>query len=1103
MVDYSLWEVIENGNAPLITKLFEGVETVIAPSTTDEKAQRRLELKARSTLLMGIPNEHQLMVNSIKDAKSSLQAVEKCSEVLDQTFDRLQKLISQLEIHGESISLEDVNQKFLRSLSLEWNTYTIVWRNKPKIDTLRLDYLYNNLKIYEAEVKGTSSSSTNIQNVAFVSSNNTSRTNGEVNTYHGVATTKTQATAINSITIDNLSDAIICAFFASQPNSPHLDNEDLQQINPNDLEEIDLRWQMAMLTMRVRRFLKNTGRKLTVNGTETIRFDKSKVECYNYHKRGHFVRECKAPRNQDNRYRENTRSVPVETTTSNALMVLVIMIRVIKQKKSIYKEDIKLLKREIYLKEVAITELKRKLELAQKQKDEIQLTEEKLENSSKSLSKLIDCQIVDKCKIGLGYNAIPPPYTGNFLPPKHDLSLSGIEEFVNESSEAKASVDKPKVVRKNNGAPIIKDWVSHSEEEDVPQAKKEKKQPKAVLNVVKGNQINAVKGNQVNGVKASACWVRKPKTKVIDRVSKHNKDMLPLEVTPKEGKLQAEVQSKLLTDESHVLLKVPRKKNMYSIDLKNIVPKGGLTCLFAKATSDESKVWHRRLGHINFKTMNKLVKGNLVRGIPLKLFEIDQTCVACQKGKQHRASCKSKTVSSISQPLHMLHMDLFGLTFVKRLMKKMYCLVVTDDYSRFSWVFFLATKDETSGILKSFITGVENLIDQRVKVIRCDNGTEFKNKEMNQFCERKGIKREFSIARTPQQNGVAERKNRTLIEAARTMLADSKLPTTFWAKAVNTACYSSPDAGFKPLGYNEKKVTEEPGKEGGDPSNKNDSVNSTNNINTAGNGNSTNNVNTVISIVNTAGIEVNAASNNTSIKLPNDLNMPELEDIVYSDIYERCLTLNSAPQDKKNDKELEEHVLFSSVQAKNNHKDFQNWIGCLAFHQRKKPKMLWEQNGLQEIRRNESAFVIKNKASLASFKDFMVYQMDVKSAFLYGKIEDEVYVCQPSGFEDPDFLDRVYKVEKALYGLHQAPRAWDKGDILLVQVYVDDIIFGSTKKSVCTEFEKMMHKKFQMSSMGELIFFLGQQVKQKEDGIFISQDKYVIEILKKFGFTDV
>ncbi|GJU17256.1 putative ribonuclease H-like domain-containing protein [Tanacetum coccineum] len=224
--------------------------------------------------------------------------------------------------------------------------------------------------------------------------------------------------------------------------------------------------------------------------------------------------------------------------------------------------------------------------------------------------------------------------------------------------------------------------------------------------------------------------------------------------------------------------KVPRKNNMYSVDLKNIVPKGGLTCLFAKATSDESKLWHRRLGHLNFKTMNKLVKGNLVRGLPSKLFENDQTCVACQKGKQHKASCKSKTENSISLPLHLLYMDLFGPTFVKCLMKKMYCLVFIDDYSRFTYVFFLATKDETSGTLKSFIIGIENLVDHKVKVIRCDNGTEFKNKEMNQFCEMKGILRQFS-ARNPQQNGVAERRNRTLIEAAKTMLADSKLPTTF------------------------------------------------------------------------------------------------------------------------------------------------------------------------------------------------------------------------------------------------------------------------------------------------------------------------------------
>ncbi|GJU39747.1 putative ribonuclease H-like domain-containing protein, partial [Tanacetum coccineum] len=214
--------------------------------------------------------------------------------------------------------------------------------------------------------------------------------------------------------------------------------------------------------------------------------------------------------------------------------------------------------------------------------------------------------------------------------------------------------------------------------------------------------------------------------------------LVPIEeTTAKAMVLQVFKSDPELTDENHVWLKVPRKDNMYYVDLGSIVPQGGLTYLFAKATLDESNLWHRRLGHINFKTINKLVRGNLVRGLPSKIFE-NHTCVACQKGKQHKSS---------------------------------------------------STKDETSGILKTFITGIENQINHRVKIIRCDNGTEFKNKEMNQFYEMKGIKREFSVARTLQQNRVAERKNRTLIEAAKTMLADSKLLTTFWAEAVNTACY--------------------------------------------------------------------------------------------------------------------------------------------------------------------------------------------------------------------------------------------------------------------------------------------------------------------------
>ncbi|GKA10167.1 hypothetical protein Tco_0689600 [Tanacetum coccineum] len=243
-------------------------------------------------------------------------------------------------------------------MSPEWNTHAVVWRNKADLDTMGMDDLYNNLKVYEPEVKGISSSSSSTQNMAFVSSsnNNTSSSNEAVNAAHGVTTASTQVNTAYSTNIDNLSDAVICSFFASQPNSPQLAHEDLQQIHPDDIEEMDLRWQMAMLTMRARRAL----------------------------------------RNQDNKKESSRRSVPVETSTSTAL--------------------------------VSCDGL-----------GGYDWSDQAEEGPNYALmaysSSSSDSEIVDNCKKGLGYekyNAVPPPYTGNFMPPTPDLSFTGLDEFVNE-----------------------------------------------------------------------------------------------------------------------------------------------------------------------------------------------------------------------------------------------------------------------------------------------------------------------------------------------------------------------------------------------------------------------------------------------------------------------------------------------------------------------------------------------------------------------------------------------------------------------------------------------------------------------------------------------
>ncbi|GKC00060.1 hypothetical protein Tco_0986196 [Tanacetum coccineum] len=372
MVDYSLWEVIENGNAPLITKLVEGVETIIAPATAEEKAQRRLELKARSTLLMGIPNEHQLKFNSIKDAKSLLQAIEK-------------------RFGGNAAT-----KKTQRNL----------------------------LKQY---------------------------TNGVVNTAHGATTASTQATSVNSTTIDNLSDVVICAFFSSQPNIPQLDNEDLQQIHPDDLEEMDLRW---------------------------------------------------ALRNQENRNRENTRSVQVETTTFDALISCDGLGDYDWSDQA--EEGPTNFALMAYSSTSSNSEVSTDLNCLESVEARL-LVYKKNESVYKK-----DIKIVDKYKIGLGYNDVPPPYK--------------IQKKSVKPSFAKIEYVKSKEQVKSPMKTTVKQRVNNVKDKNVNAAR-----PKAVVKAARPKTVvNAIKGNNVNAIKAPACWVWKPKTKVLDYVSKHNSASITL-----------------------------------------------------------------------------------------------------------------------------------------------------------------------------------------------------------------------------------------------------------------------------------------------------------------------------------------------------------------------------------------------------------------------------------------------------------------------------------------------------------------------------------------------------------------------------------------------
>nr|GEY05665.1 putative ribonuclease H-like domain-containing protein [Tanacetum cinerariifolium] len=1111
---YALWEVIEfrdSNEAPKddaatasasngFTKKKGRTITV----TTEDMQKRRNDVKARTTLLLALPDEHQLRFSKYKTTQELWATILKTfggneatkktkknllkqqfgnfkaegSETLEQTFNRLQVIVSQLEFMDIEIEQDDLDHN----------------SGKEEVNTASI-----------------STASTNVSHASV------------------------------NIGAASISQDTACAYIASQSN----------------------------------------GKKITIEGTDVAGFDKSKVECFNYHKMGHFARECRAPMSQDRGRRENYRQeenhalvADEEAPTEFALMAKTsadseVFDNCLCSKTCLSQVKGRLV--EFKNQEVKFCEKIRGLELKVEFKtNRIKSLTNELEmlKKEKGLHEFTDDTITD-------YSRPSPTIESN------SDDLQNINSFVTETGESSSSIlSKPtiKFVKAADRPTKTKtDKVETAKKPAVKYAKMYRKTSKS-FNVM---------GKFQNNINDKGYWDSGCSRHMTCNIS-YLSDYEPFDGgyvsfgqggckitgkgTIKTGKLEFEnvyfvkdIKDFKLIDDTNVLQRTPRQHNMYSIDLNNIVPHKDLNCLVAKASADECMLWHRRLGHLNFKTMNNLVRHNLVRGLPTKCFENDHTCAACLKGKQNKASCKTKLVNSVSKPIHTLHMNLFGPTF-----------------------------DETSGILRNFITEIENLKELKVKIIRCDNGREFRNKQMNDFCSRKGIKKEFSNARTPQQNRVAEKRNRTLIEAARTMLADAKLPVTFWAKAVNTACYvqnrvlgSLRQKGMQAilLGTNSTNLsgTKEAASQDvkkdvsslryiallnwfhevhleSSSSKPQDAYNADapeSNGNSNPTATSTNpsadqmETLTVETPIPTVSSPVPTSCLNDSPKPSSDTRLiskrvtnqeetPSLDNILtLSNQFEDILGVTTNLDDTHG-VEADVSNMESSITARvrpigikwflKNKKDERGIVI------RNKTRIVAQRHTQEEGIDYEEVFApvarieaIRLFLAYASFMGFTVYQMDMTSAFFYGTINEEVYVMQPPEFYDPQFPAKVYKVEKAMYGLHQASRAWygilskylltngfqrgtidqtlfiirHRGDFLLVQVYVDDIIFGSSNPLLCREFEALMHDKFQMSAMGELNFFLGLQVTQKKDAIFLSQDKHVGDILKKFRYSDV
>ncbi|GJR79874.1 putative ribonuclease H-like domain-containing protein [Tanacetum coccineum] len=1266
----------ENGTS--VTKMLVHV-------TAKEKTNKKNDVKARSLLLMALPNEHQLTFSQYSDAKTMFAAIKtrfggneatkktqktllkqhyenfsaSSTESLDSIFNRLQKIVSRLAILGVVITQEDLNLNFLRSLPPEWNTHVVVWMNKADIETISIDDLYNNFKIVELDVKKS------VGAISTVSPN--------VNT------------ACPQVSTANFSDNTVYAFMVENPNGSNLIQQDLEQIHEDDLEAMDLKWEcQAPRKKRASSDIKNPRKqgnneghilkdlefisygskdsKLESNIVCDTKLDDSKensddslINC-NYHQRERMVSRNNYNRVDYDYYAKTTHPSAYRNMTPRVVLL-----------------------------KTGPTPL----------------------------------------------NTVRPVNTAHPKPAVH--SAKSMSHFFKQAQ----STDQ---------RPFYKKTALTSRYDNTAMRHYHTKRPRAV-NTARSctTPVNDVRAKRVNAVKTSACWGWRPtrpnsaslvfkRHNYIDARGRSNgcsrqmngniaylsdfKEFDRGYVTFGGGAHGGRISTKetLKTDsldfedvyfvnelnfnlfsvsqmcdkknyvlftnteclvlspnfklpnESHILLKIPRKNNMYCFDMKNIVPKESLTCLVVKATLDESMLWHRRLGHINFKNINKLEKGNkreysvartpqqngVVERRNRTLIEAARTMLADSRlpttfwAEAVSTACYVQNRVLVVKPHNKTPYELFrgfkpALSFMRPFGCHVTILNTLDNLGKFD-----GKSDEGFFVGYSLSSKAFRVYNTRTR--RVEENLHIGFLENKPMIEGNGPKWLFDIDSLTQSMNYVPVAAGTIINESAGTQGELNAGTSTQKEEISQDCIVMPiwkdasyfDSPSKDVGNGEPKSATDDQKQVEDgPHNENDEKDkskddsSPKEVNAAGQHVNIASpefnigrfkLNTVDPLVNTASsydpdnpkdmfkLGTSHTLEATHVEFFSDEDEPEVDLGNITNSYTVPTTPNtrihkdhpiknvigdvkSSIQTRRMTKSTYEQGFLSAVYEQKTHDTLNtclyacflsqieptsiakalsdlSWVEAMQEELLQfKLQQVWKLVDLPNRKRaigtkwvfrnkkDERGIVIRNKARLvtqghrqeegidyeeffahvarikairlflayASFMGFLVYQMDVKSAFLYGTIEEEVYVTQPPGFKDPDHPDKVYKVVKALYGLHQAPRAWyetlanyllgngfkrgkidqtlfikkQKGDILLVQVYVDDIIFGSTNKELCTAFEKPMKDKFQMSSMGELTFFLGLQVTQKENGIFISQDKYVAKILKKFNYTDV